>query len=182
MLFILGCRPKVYSVDVIPWEIYKKYETKKKLHCLRKVKKIAIKKMKGVKNHLVRQDFTHNNYLKAILTGKPFYVEYFSINSRRHVVSTYKKGKLGLSGRLLFIQCYGNSRVQFFKKSIFFIFLAFYDKRLIEKCKVHTTPLGFFKTKEPNYTCYKCQIFGKYYNTCKNKMKKVQLNILQSQE
>ena len=90
-------------MDVIPWQIYKKYETKKKPHCLRKVKKIAIKKMKGVKNHLVRQDFTHNNYLKAILTGKPFYVEYFSINSRRHVVSTYKKGKLGLSGRLLFI-------------------------------------------------------------------------------
>ena len=103
MRFILGCRPKVYSVDVIPWQIYKKYAKMKKPHCMRKVKKIAIKKMKGVKSHLVRMEFTHNNYVKAILSGKPRHVEYFSINSRRHVVSTYKKGKLGLSGRLLFI-------------------------------------------------------------------------------
>ena len=96
--FFSACRPKVYSVDTIPWEIWKNYSNEEKPKCLRKVKKIAIKKLKGVKMHLIRQEFTHKCYIKAITTGKPRYVKYFSINSRCHEVSTYKKGKLGLSG------------------------------------------------------------------------------------
>ena len=98
-LFVSACRPKVYSADTIPWHIWKKYEKRKIPKCLRKVKKIAIKRMKGVKLHLVRQQFTHNCYVTAIQTGKPRFVQFFSINSRCHDVSTYKKGKLGLSGK-----------------------------------------------------------------------------------
>ena len=94
-----ACRPKVYSADTIPWNVWQKYENRKKQKCMRRVKKNAIKRMKGVKAYLVRQQFTHACYEAAILTGLPRYVEYFSINSRSHQVSTYKKGKLGLSGK-----------------------------------------------------------------------------------
>ena len=58
-LFVSACRPKVYSADTIPWRIWKKYEKRKIPKCLRRVKKTAIKRMKGVKLHLVRQQFTH---------------------------------------------------------------------------------------------------------------------------
>ena len=53
-----------------------------------------------------------------------------------------------------------------FIKTHFFIFLAFYDKRLIENCKVHTTPLGFYQLKDAAYKCFKCSVVGKYYNRC----------------
>ena len=69
---------------------------------MRKVKKNALKKMKGVKTHLVRQVFTYKCYERAILSGKPRFVKYFTINSRSHKVSTYAKGKLGLSGKTHF--------------------------------------------------------------------------------
>ena len=69
---------------------------------MRKVKKETVKRMKGVKSHLVRQEFTHKCYVRAILTGKPRFVKYFTINSRMNKVSTYKKGKLGLSGKTRF--------------------------------------------------------------------------------
>ena len=52
-----------------------------------------------------------------------------------------------------------------------FIFSAFYDKRMIENCKVHTTPIGFYKREENNYTCYKCEVYGKYKNDCKQARK-----------
>ena len=56
----------------------------------------------------------------------------------------------------------------FFKKHIS-LFLAFYDKRLIENCSVHTTPIGFYKLKETNYRCFKCATVGMYYDRCKIK-------------
>ena len=98
-IFFPGCRPKVYSADTIPWKLWKNFEKSKKPLCMRKVKKETIKRMKGVKSHLVRQEFTHKCYVRAILTGKPRFVEYFTINSSMHEVATYKKGKLGLSGK-----------------------------------------------------------------------------------
>ena len=105
-LFVSACRPKVYSADTIPWRIWKKYEKRKMPKCLRRVKKTAIKRMKDVKLHLVRQQFTHKCYLTAIQSGKPRFVQFFSINSRCHDVSTYKKGKLGLSGKWRFFIYY----------------------------------------------------------------------------
>ena len=78
------------------------YESGKKLGCMHQIKKTALKRCKGVKKHLIRQDFTHSNYEDAILTGKSKYVKYFSINSRCHQVGTYRKGKLGLSGKTHF--------------------------------------------------------------------------------
>ena len=68
-----------------------------------KVKKETVKRMKGVKSHLVRQEFTHKCYVRAILTGKPRFVEFFTINSTMHEVATLKKGKLGLSGKTRFL-------------------------------------------------------------------------------
>ncbi len=61
-----------------------------------------------------------------------------------------------------------NQGMHFLKKVLFY-FLAFYDKRMVEKCLIHTTPIGFFKIKEDpeNYTCYKCKVDGKYYDKCK---------------
>ena len=100
--FSPGCRPKVYSADTIAWNLWKEYEKIKKPKCMRKVKKETVKRMKGVKSHLVRQEFTHKCYVRAILTGKPRFVKYFTINSRMNKVSTYKKGKLGLSGKTRF--------------------------------------------------------------------------------
>ena len=85
------------------------------------VKKCALKKMKGVKKHLVRQGFTHRCYVHAILYGKPRYVTYFSINSKDHKVGTFKKKKLGLSGKthFLFLTLIGMYVLQ---KTHFFIF------------------------------------------------------------
>ena len=103
MLFIFAaCRPKVYSADTVPWKLWKKYETRGEVKCMRRVKKLALKRCKGVKKHLIRQEFTHRSYERAILSGKPRFVEYFSINSRCHQVGTYRKGKLGLSGKTHF--------------------------------------------------------------------------------
>ena len=104
ILFIfVACRPKVYSADTIPWKTWKKYESGEKVKCMRRMKKIALKRCKGVKKHLIRQEFTHRCYEHAILSGKPRFVKYFSINSRCHQVGTYKKGKLGLSGKTHFL-------------------------------------------------------------------------------
>ena len=166
-LFIFtACRPKVYSVSTIPWEYWKKYEIgKKPKRCMKKVKMYTLKKMKGVKKHLVREEFTHRCYLRAILHGRPRYVRYFSINSLNHKVGTFEKKKLGLSGKTHFFISYINRNVCF-TKNAFLYFLAFYDKRLIEKCKIHTTPLGFYQLKRKNYSCFKCSVVGKYVNRC----------------
>ena len=102
--YFTACRPKVYSADTIPWSIWKKYESgEKSPRCMKRVRKIALKKMKGVKSHLVRQGFTHKCYEHAILSGKPRFVKYFTINSRSHKVGTFLKGKLGLSGKKHFL-------------------------------------------------------------------------------
>ena len=102
IIHFAACRPKVYSADTIPWRIWKKYESGEKVKCMHRMKKIALKRCKGVKKHLIRQEFTHRGYERAILTGKPRFVKYFSINSRCHRVGTYMKGKLGLSGKTHF--------------------------------------------------------------------------------
>ena len=121
-LFIFtACRPKVYSVDTIPWEYWKNYETgKEPIPCMYNVKKCALKKMKGVKKHLVRQGFTHRCYVRAILYGKPRYVTYFSINSLNHKVGTFKKRKLGLSGKTHFLFSYINRNVCFTKNTFLY--------------------------------------------------------------
>ena len=169
-LFIFtACRPKVYSVDTIPWMHWEKYENgEEKIQCMSKVKRTTLKKMKGVKKHLVRQGFTHRCYVHAILYGKPRYVTYFSINSKDHKVGTFKKKKLGLSGKTHFLFLTLIGMYVFYKKHIS-LFLAFYDKRLIEKCKIHTTPLGFYQLKRKNYSCFKCSVVGKYVNRCNTK-------------
>ena len=168
MFIFTACRPKVYSVSTIPWASWKKYENDEKMMpCMHKIKRHDLKKMKGVKKHLVRQGFTHRCYVRAILYGKPRYVTYFSINSLNHKVGTFKKAKLGLSGKthFLFLTLIGMYVLQ---KRIS-LFLAFYDKRLIEKCKIHTTPLGFYQLKRKNYSCFKCSVVGKYVNQCNTK-------------
>ena len=157
----------MYSADTIPWSIWKKYESgKKSPRCMKRVRKIALKKMKGVKSHLVRQGFTHKCYEHAILSGKPRFVKYFTINSRSHKVGTFLKGKLGLSGKKHFFYFPYVEKSSYGKDVKFFYFLAFYDKRLIEKCKIHTTPLGFYQLKKKNYKCFKCTVVGKYYDPC----------------
>ncbi len=108
-IFIIfsGVRPKVYSLAPVPWEVWNKIqnspEYKNKPFCIRKLQKKSIKRLKGVKSHLVALEFTHQNYIDAILSGKPKYVKYFTINSRGHVVTTNFRGKLGLSGETYFI-------------------------------------------------------------------------------
>jgi hypothetical protein len=69
ILFIFAaCRPKVYSADTIPWKTWKKYESGETVKCMLRMKKIALKRCKGVKKHLIRQEFTHRCYENAILT------------------------------------------------------------------------------------------------------------------
>ena len=120
--FSPGCRPKVYSADTVPWKLWKNFEKNKKPLCMRKVKKETIKRMKGVKSHLVRQEFTHKCYVRAILTGKPRFVEYFTINSFMHEVATYKKGKLGLSGKTRYYSILVNKENEAFKNKQFYFF------------------------------------------------------------
>jgi hypothetical protein len=122
--FFPGCRPKVYSADTIAWKIWKEYESQNP-KCMKRLKKETVKRMKGVKSHLVRQQFTHKCYVRAILTGKPRFVEYFCINSRMHQVSTYKKGKLGLSGKTrFFIDFIIIKESGTFKKHTIFLFFS----------------------------------------------------------
>ena len=160
--FFSGVRPKVYSLEIVPWDDWKSLQGRDDI-CIKTLKKKSMKRLKGVKSHLVHSYFTHNCYVKSILTGKPRYVRYFTIASRGHVVTTDYKGKLGLSGKqnTIVIQ-----RSTLFLKIYFFIFLAFYDKRLIENCLVHTTPIGFYMTEEENYSCYRCKNDGVYVDKC----------------
>ena len=54
-----------------------------------------------------------------------------------------------------------------FLKTHFFIFLVFYDKRLVEHCNIHTTPMGFCLLKDKDYKCFKCTTIGRYVDKCK---------------
>ena len=86
----------MYSLETIPWVDVKKQTQILTRQSLKKCVR-PIKRLKGVKKHIIRQKITHEHFRRAIETGMPHYVNYFTISSRRHNVTTDEKGKLGLS-------------------------------------------------------------------------------------
>lgn len=95
---LVGARPKVYSVQTIPYEDFAKL-IKKGPFCVRKYHKkmVSVKRLKGVKKHLIRNHFNHKSYKSAVVNSEVTNVSYFTISSRAHEVSTDLKSKLGLS-------------------------------------------------------------------------------------
>ena len=93
---LVGVRPKVYSVETIPYEDFVKL---KKSFCVKKYHKqlVSIKRLKGVKKHIIRNHFNHRAFKSAVLQKQITNVKYFTISSRQHEVSTDLKSKLGLS-------------------------------------------------------------------------------------
>ena len=72
----VAVRSKVYSLQMIP-------------HIKRN-----LKRCKGVKRHVIRKTLRHEDFLDRINK----YINFYSINSKKHRLSTFKKTKLGLSG------------------------------------------------------------------------------------
>ena len=130
----VGVRAKVYSLLLVSWEEFKKFhliqrpilerlKNKNLSKCLKKIKKpwknprkkgltlknSELKKLRGVKKHIVKSKIEHADYKTSIHTGEPMYVEYLTIQSRGHEVTSTRKKKLGLSN--------------------------FYDKREVLRCK-----------------------------------------------
>ena len=95
---LVGARPKVYSVKTIPYEDFVKL-IKKGPFCVKKYHKqmVSVKRLKGVKKHIIRNHFDHESYKSAVLNREITNVSYFTISSRRHEVSTDLKSKLALS-------------------------------------------------------------------------------------
>ena len=93
---LVGVRPKVYSVELIPYEEFMKLMENGPI-CVKKYLKKNLKRLKGVKSHIIRQHFGHMAFKSAVLTRKITPVSYFTISSRRHNVTTDLKAKLGLS-------------------------------------------------------------------------------------
>ncbi len=60
--------------------------------------KSHMKRCKGVKRHLVQKKMRHEDFRASVLEGKNKYVDFYSINSKKHRVSTFKQRKLALSG------------------------------------------------------------------------------------
>ena len=102
---MVGARPKVYSFETIPYEEFMKL-IKKGPICVKKAfkKKMKnVKRLKGVKKFLIRQQFTHECYKCAVLKGELKHVAYFTIASRKHEVTTDLRAKLGLSRYVYFL-------------------------------------------------------------------------------
>ena len=93
---LVGVRPKVHSVEIIPYEEFMKL-IENGPTCVKKYLKKNVKRLKGVKSHIIRQYFTHAAFKSAVLSRKIMPVSYFTISSRRHNVTTDLKAKLGLS-------------------------------------------------------------------------------------
>ena len=65
---------------------------------IRPKKKSNLKRCKGVKRHLVEKRLRHNDFRATVLEERNKYVNFYSINSKKHHVSTFYQRKLGLSG------------------------------------------------------------------------------------
>ena len=104
---MVGARPKVYSFETIPFEDFMEL-MKKGPFCVKVYKKKMkkkvknVKRCKGVKKFLIRQQFTHQCYKCAVLKGELKHVAYFTIASRKHEVTTDLRAKLGLSRYVCF--------------------------------------------------------------------------------
>ncbi len=161
----VGPRPKVYSVETIPYEEFMKL-IKNGPICVKKYLKKNIKRLKGVKKEIIRQYFTHDIFKSAVLSRTISQVSYFTISSRRHNVTTDLKAKLGLSRYAYSYLCIkiSNSKEGIYNISIFIY--SFYDKRFVHRCRIHTTPLNHFRLKNKNYDCIKCEKFGGYVDKC----------------
>lgn len=164
---LVGARPKVYSIETIPYEDFEKM-IKKGPFCVKKYQKkmVSVKRLKGVKKHIIRNHFNHQSYKSAVIKQELTNVSYFTISSRQHNVSTDFKSKLALSR---YVHCYivkiSNSREKTFTILTFFIY-SFYDKRYVHQCRIHTTPLNHYRIKNRNFDCMKCEKFGKYVDIC----------------
>ena len=119
---LVGARPKVYSIETIPYEDFEKL-TKEGPFCVRKYHEqmVSVKRLKGVKKHIIRNHFYHQSYKTAVLKQELTNVSYFTISSRQHNVSTDFKSKLALSR---YVHCYivkiSNSRENFYNIGILF--------------------------------------------------------------
>ena len=74
------------------------------------------KRCKGVKTHIVKKSLRHKEFRKCVSKKQNYYVNFKTINAKKHKLGTYNARKLGLS--------------------------SFYDKRYVLDCKhnvLHST-------------------------------------------
>ena len=101
----VGVRPKVYSIESMSYDEYVDMSSSCQnggVVCVNEYKKKNMKRMKGVKKHIIRRHFTHDCYKRAVLNKTIRKVTYFTISSMRHDVTTDLKKKLGLSRCVIF--------------------------------------------------------------------------------
>ena len=99
ILSAIGVRSKVYSLETISEDEYDSIlQTAEGEYEIRPKKKSNLKRCKGVKRHLVQKRLRHKDFRDAVLEKRNLYVDFYSINSKNHRVSTFKQRKLGLSG------------------------------------------------------------------------------------
>ena len=95
----VAVRSKVYSLQMIPEEEYDKIlaSAEGDFEINPHIKR-SLKRCKGVKRHVIRKTLRHEDFKASVLDRINKYVNFYSINSKKHRLSTFKKRKLGLSG------------------------------------------------------------------------------------
>ena len=80
---VCGVRPKVYSLETIDYKEFEKMKRRMKNKlCVKmfrdKKKKNNVKRLKGIKKHLIRQQFTHDTFKETV--SAITHVSYFTIS------------------------------------------------------------------------------------------------------
>ena len=94
----IGVRAKVYSLETITNQEYDRILTEEDGHYdIPEEKKTEVKRCKGVKRYLLKSKLRHKHFREAIMKKKNFHVNFKTIASKNHNISTFKQKKLGLS-------------------------------------------------------------------------------------
>ena len=95
----IAVRSKVYSLEMIDDDHYDNImNSAEGAFDVNPNIKSNMKRCKGVKRHLIEKKIRHEDFRASVLEKKNKNVDFYTIQSKKHKISTYKQRKLALSG------------------------------------------------------------------------------------